>query len=129
MKLSDLGTSNYLVQSDVEPPIILTIKSEAAKDFAKDGNPPEMKLVLGFNETQKEFACNKTNFKRIRQLLKENDSTDWIGKQICLWFNEDVEFKGDVVGGIRVRQAPSQPVASDQPPIAPPADIDQDIPF
>lgn len=115
MKVDELGTSDYVTESDVTPPITVTIKTEEAKNFAKEGQPKEIKCVLGFNEIEKKFVCNKTNFKRIAKLLKADDSTDWVGKQITLWFNEDVEFKGEIVGGIRVRRANDTGEVSDIP--------------
>lgn len=123
MKIDELGTSDYVTESDVTPPITVTIKTEELKNFAKEGQPKEMKCVLGFSEIEKRFVCNKTNFKRIAQLLKESDSEDWVGKKIALWFNEDVEFRGEIVGGIRVRRAEATgaTVASDAP--------DEQIPF
>ena len=128
MKLDDMVTSDYLKQADVTPPIRVTIKSEEEKNMAKDGQPAQIKCVLGFEETDKKLVCNITNFKLIRRNTGKNDSKDWIGEQIDLWFNPDIEYGGDIVGGIRVLtpQPQVQPVV---PTRAQPVAEDDDLPF
>ena len=124
MKVDDFGTSDYLKRPDVEPPILVTIKSVELKNMAKDNQPEEMKPVIEFHEIKKRLACNKTNFKRICKETGEADSDDWNGKKIVLWFNEDIEFGGEQVGGIRVRGAKGKPEPN---PVVP--EYDEDIPF
>jgi len=124
MKVDDFGQSDYLKRPDVEPPILVTIKRVELKNMAKDGQPQEMKPVIEFHEIKKRLACNKTNFKRIVKETGEADSDDWAGKKIVLWFNEDIEFGGEQVGGIRVRGPKGTP---EQDPIIPTPE--EDIPF
>ena len=116
MKVDDFGQSDYLKRPDVEPPILVTIKSVELKNMAKDNQPQEMKPVIEFHELKKRLACNKTNFKRICKETAEDDSDNWTGKKIVLWFNEDIEFGGEQVGGIRVKGANAKP---DQEPVVP----------
>ena len=117
MKLDDLSTSDYMKEADVTPPIRVTIKSSEGKDMAKKGDPPQMKCVLGFEEIDKKLVCNVTNFKGIVKRTGEADSDNWIGKQIDLWFNPDIEYAGDIVGGIRLMTAqPQAPVVPTQAP-------------
>ena len=130
MKVDDFGQSDYLKRPDVEPPILVTIKSVELKNMAKDNQPQEMKPVIEFFEISKRMSCNKTNFKRIAKETGEPDSDDWAGKKIVLWFNEDIEFGGEQVGGIRVRGVKSQ---VEQEPVVPVDTTDygvsDDVPF
>ena len=116
MKVDDFGQSDYLKHGDVDPPILVTIKSVELKNMAKENQPQEMKPVIEFLEVQKRLACNKTNFKRIVKETGEDDSDNWAGKKIVLWFNEDIEFGGEQVGGIRVWGANNKP---EQEPVVP----------
>ncbi|RLC76266.1 MAG: hypothetical protein DRJ03_28970 [Chloroflexi bacterium] len=134
MKESDFSSSNYLKQGDVEPPILVTIKSVLLKNLARDNQPQEMKPVVEFVELDKMFACNLTNFRRIVKETGEQDTDGWAGKKIVLWFNPDVSFGGEQVGGIRVRGAKPQAV---QEPVVPDREAaldaaraaDEEIPF
>ena len=117
MKLDDLVTSDYLKEADVTPPIRVTIKSTEAKNMAKAGQPPQIKCVVAFEEVEKKLVCNVTNFKAIVKKTGEADSENWAGKQIDLWFNPDIEFGGDIVGGIRLMTPqPTAPVVPTQAP-------------
>lgn len=104
MKASDLRNSPYLEEDDVTPPITVTIVATEPREFKKFGGGMETKAVLGFKETDKLFVCNITNFKHICKITNEKDSTDWAGQRIEIWYNPDIEYQGDTVGGIRVRK-------------------------
>lgn len=121
MKANELSSSDYLKGGDVTPDILVTIETQEPKNMAKTGEAKEVKLVLGFEETDKQLVCNITNFKKIAKVTGEEDSEDWIGKKIVLWFNEDIEFGGEAVGGIRVRAPKNQP--------KPETKTDDDMPF
>ena len=53
MKLNELQNSKWIKEDDVIPDILVTIKSEEKRDMAKTGQPSDIKLVLGFEETLK----------------------------------------------------------------------------
>lgn len=116
MKVSDFGSSEYIKKADVDPPILVTIKSTVLKNMAKDNEPPEMKPVVEFLEIDKKLILNKTNFNRISEETQEEDSDNWVGKKIVLWHNPDVELGGKRVGGTRVRGANPKSV---QEPVVP----------
>ena len=48
------------------------------------------------------FLLNKTNIKRIAKLFGD-DTDEWMGKEVTLYNDPDVEYMGEVVGGLRVR--------------------------
>ena len=61
------------------------------------------KLCLRFTDpARKPMLLNKTNSKRLQKMFgKETD--DWLDKPITIWFDPEVEYMGDIVGGLRVR--------------------------
>ncbi len=82
---------------DGEEPV-LTIKQVEVKSF-DDG---VQKLNLHFAEDKRTLVCNKTNAKKIAKAFG-TETAQWAGKKIQLYFDEDVEYGGKTVGGIRVR--------------------------
>lgn len=102
MKASDLTPSKYLKQSDVEPPKLVTIKGVEKVKFEEKGEA-KTKWALHFRELDKPLLLNKTNINRTVRATGTDDVDDWTGKKIVLYFDPDVEFGGEVVGGIRVR--------------------------
>ncbi len=71
--------------------------------MAKEGEPAEMKWALTFKDCAKPMILNTTNSQIIAQILKSEETDDWIGKQIVLFDDPNVSFGGKLVGGIRVR--------------------------
>ena len=48
------------------------------------------------------MLLNKTNIKRLAKA--HGDDTDgWLGQEVTIYFDPDVEYMGEVVGGLRVR--------------------------
>jgi hypothetical protein len=135
--VDDLSKSKYLKKGDVTPPKLVTIKGyEEAEMKANDGKK-EQRWALTFKELDKPFVINKTNGKRIEKICGSNDFDDWIGKKVVLYFDEDVEFGGEIVGGVRVR-APQTAKPAPKPVVEPepePVDdtdysqTDEEIPF
>ena len=120
LKASDLG--------DAEP--VVTI---ARVELEAIGRDKEQKPVLYFEGKAKGVVLNKTNAKRIADLLGSPDTEDWIGQRIRL-FATTTEFSGETVECIRVKAAaaPVRPVAPRPAPapIAPHFGGDEDsIPF
>lgn len=48
------------------------------------------------------WLLNKTNIKRIAKLYGD-DTDEWVGKKVTIYNDPDVEFMGEIVGGLRVR--------------------------
>jgi hypothetical protein len=44
---------------------------------------------------------NGTNTKLIEKALGSDETDDWLGQQIVLFNDENVEYMGEVVGGVR----------------------------
>lgn len=105
MNSNDLMPSKYLKQSDVTPPKIVTIASMKQENLAKDTEPKKLRWTLLFEELDKPLVLNKTNIKRCAKVCGSEETDEWVGKKIKLYFDEEVEFGGEQVGGIRVGSA------------------------
>lgn len=121
--INELKDSKYLKKEDAGKGILLTVQSCVQENLAMQGQPPDMKWVLYFNETDKGMVLNPTNGQLIAQFLGEHTDL-WIGRQIVLYNDPTIQFQGRLTGGIRVRaprgpqpsQMHGQPVGYQQPP-------------
>lgn len=124
MKRTDAFPSKYLSKTDVNPPIIATIKTVEIEDVGGEGNK-ETKPVIFFRGDVKPMILNNTNWLIIEE-SHGADTDDWIGKQIEMYFDPSVMYGGKKVGGVRVRipaagavQAPAPAPVADNRPMGP----------
>jgi hypothetical protein len=109
MNLNKLITSKFLKQSDIDAPTIVTIKEITVENVAPDNQAPEQKGIMYFEEFDKGLVLGKTNLVRAQSAFGGSEEMDdWIGKKIVLYVDEDVEYKGKVTGGLRLRAAKVQ---------------------
>ena len=101
--IKDLSKSKYLKTSDVPEPVIVTIKDADIANVAKEGERKDERLVIAYREFEKPMVFNATNMKRAAKALGSDDTDDWIGKKLVLYTDEEVEYAGETVGGLRVR--------------------------
>lgn len=130
MKASEMTPSKYLKQADVEPAKLVTIKGVEKVTFEEKGETKK-KWALHFRELDKPLLLNKTNINRTVKATGTDDVDEWNGRKVVLYFDPDVEFGGDVVGGIRIR-APKPGAAAPEPEPAPRGNFEEDpdqIPF
>ena len=98
MNFEQLYPSRFLRAGDIgETPVTLTIASVGSESVG--GEP---KAVVAFTDGRKLIA-NKTNGKTLAKAFGPK-TEGWVGKPITL-FTAMVQFKDDVVQGIRVRPA------------------------
>jgi hypothetical protein len=120
--INDLKKSNFLTKADVAPPKLVTIRSYREVNVALEGDTPENRWCLEFNELEKPMVLNSTNGQIIAQITGSEDFDAWIGKQIVLYNEPTIAFRGKLTGGIRVRavrqNAPAAKPAV-QPQVAP----------
>lgn len=102
-KVSEMIESKYLKQSDVDEEVTVTIVKVGKQNIAKEGDEPELKWMIRFQELPKPMVLNSTNIKRLARACNSEDTDDWAGKKVVLYVDHDVEFAGNVVGGLRVR--------------------------
>ena len=103
MHINQLKESNYLKKEDCDPPILVTIDHLSQKNVALEGETAEMKFCLHFREPIKPMIINSTNAQLIARATGSEETDDWKGKQIVLFNDPNVSFRGELVGGIRVR--------------------------
>jgi len=112
MNISELSVSNYLKKEDVMPPVIVTISSITKENLAKENETPEYKYILNFSEALKPMVLNMTNGELIAMVTGEQDTDNWIGKKITLWYDPTVTFGEKMTGGIRIQMPQQQAQAA-----------------
>lgn len=129
MKFTDLVPASFLQKEDFDRPALLTIDRIEIKNVAPQGQPPENKGVIYFQEEDRGLVLNRTNAEIVGALYGK-DPDQWPGRKIVAFTDPNVSFGGKLVGGIRLR-APKQQPAQPQPaaPAGGMADLDNDLPF
>jgi hypothetical protein len=83
---------------DGEPTLtIATVTTETLGDG-------DERRCLTFEETDKKFLVNKTNWLKCAEITGEMDDENWVGHKIRLT-RRPVQFRGDLVAAIRVDAA------------------------
>src|SRR5689334_22764949 len=103
MKISELTSSRYLKQEDVEEPKLWTIREVQKENIAPKDKDPEYAGVMYFDEVAKGMVVKSTNLQLASIALKSGDTDDWIGKKIVVYVDPTVSYAGKVTGGIRLR--------------------------
>ena len=119
MKLNEAFPSIYLTKEDIGRGLLLTVRSVSLDDVGEN----EKKPVMSFLDHDKLFVVNRTNYKECIKIFETGESNDWINKKLVVYHKPDVEYRGEVVGGIRVRKpkqtgpakAPSPPAETEGP--------------
>ena len=131
--INEMIESKYLKQSDVQDEMLVTIRKVGKGNIAKEGDEPQFKWMIAFSEFKKPMILNSTNIKRLARACGSDDTDNWAGKIVLLYVDPDVEFSGNVVGGLRIREyknpAPPPHPGGDGRPGDRPQDMESDIPF
>jgi hypothetical protein len=139
MKTSELKSSKYMKKEDCgDDGILVTIKELKQENVAPDNKPEELKYILYFQGDVKPLVLNGTNIKLIEKALGSDETDDWTGKAIVLFNDENVEYMGEVVGGVRcdvtrtkryhAKEAKSPATAKPSSKVPAAADFEQDGP-
>ena len=104
MKVSELKNSRFLTKEDCDDGIVVTIDTVVQDNVAPGDQPAEMRWTMTFQEELKPLVLNSTNGQRIAKFLGSDDTDDWQGKKVVLYHDENIEFAGKIVGGIRARR-------------------------
>ena len=102
MKIGEMIDSKYLRQGDVDEETPVTVQGIKKVNVARDDEDPEYRWTVKFNEFAKPMVLNVTNLKRLAKALGD-DTDGWIGNQVILYVDPDIEFGGNVVGGLRIK--------------------------
>ena len=117
--------SKYLAKEDVGIAGINLTISKFTRETVGQGKDADDRAVLWFKEDYKPMVLNKTNKNMIKHYLQATTAEEVMGKQINVYNNPDIEYGGEIVGGLRIRglqEGAQAEVKSD------PLD-DDDIPF
>lgn len=119
-KVSEMISSKFLRKEDIEDDIVVTAKHVALEDMP--GDDGEKRWVLSFRELSKGLVLNTTTIRTLEKAYG-GDTDGWVGKKVTLYVDPNVSFRGQVVGGLRLR-----PVKPKLAPVAPPEDFNDEIP-
>jgi hypothetical protein len=134
VKIDQMIPSKWLKQSDIDGEALVTVESVKRVNVAREDEDPEYKFTIKFAEYERGMVLNSTNIKRLGKALGD-DSDAWIGKQVVIYVDPDIEYAGTVTGGLRIRAATKRgtPTApgniDDGNRKARAAADDQDVPF
>lgn len=109
MRIGELTNSKFLKKDDFPEAKLLTVRDVQKENVAPPNQPKKERGVMYFNEVEKGMVLNSTNLKRAALALNSEDTDDWLGKKIVVYFDENVEFGGDIVGGLRLRAFKAKP--------------------
>jgi len=99
-KVSEMIQSKFLRKEDLDDDVLVTIKRIALEDMP--GDDGERRWVAYFKELPKGLVLNVTTIRTLESALG-GDTDDWIGARVTLFVDPGVQFKGKVVGGVRLR--------------------------
>ncbi len=122
----------YVQQSDVDPPILVTIEKVQEDNVAPDNQAVEIKYIIHFLENVKPWVPGFQMLTMIHHINGSGDTDDWPGTKIVLFKDPSVMYGGKMVGGIRCRAPKTavHPEADPAPSASPSKPLqDDDIPF
>jgi hypothetical protein len=102
MKRSQVFPSNYFGKADVEEGPVTGIIASVIVDTIKSDHGEESKPILHFTARLRPMILNLVNWNTLEAAYGE-DSDDWGGKQVEMYFDPTVMFGKERVGGVRVR--------------------------
>ena len=93
------ASDRFLGSAHLDGDTKLTIESVSVEEM-RDGK--EKMCLYWTNPDRLPWLLNKTNIKRLQKLFGDDTET-WLRQEVTLYNDPDVEFMGEVVGGLRVR--------------------------
>jgi hypothetical protein len=122
--IDDLFPSRYLKAADLKgQKRTLTISKITSEEVGKD---KKAEPIIYFQKCTKGLVLNKTNAKRIAEVLGSKALADWPGKSVAL-YSKMVEFAGDLVPAIRIDAASGNGSAAVADELAPPPESEEAI--
>jgi hypothetical protein len=128
-KVSEMIQSKYLRKEDIDEEMVASIKAVSLENMP--GESSEQRWVLFFRELPKGLVLNTTTI-RVLDKCFGSHSDEWVGRKVTLYVDETVQFKGQVVGGLRLRpfKTPKAAKAAQLVPAAPAdPELDDKIPY
>lgn len=104
------GPSKYLSKEDIGRGALVTVKGIEQRNVAREGDSPEFRWLMHFQEGNKPLVLNSTNIQLTARICGSENTDDWTGKQLVLYTDPNVSYAGKLVGGIRIRAPKPQAV-------------------
>ncbi len=99
-----LKTGRFLKRADLmDKSMTLTIHNVIEENVARGGEPEKLKHVVYFHETTKALVLGLTNARLISDAVGTEDMDLWPENKIKLFFDPEVYFDGERVGGVRAK--------------------------
>ena len=102
-KWRDYFDSDYLASWDIDTDTTVTFKAFKYEEVTGEKGRKDKCLVAYFKEFEKGMILNVTNSKTISKLHDSIFPMDWMGKQVTLFVDHNVQMKGETTSGLRVR--------------------------
>jgi len=133
MKVSNMKQSRYIAKADLpEPPLgmTLTIDTVQQENVASPDQAQELKYTVKFAELPKSFVMNITNAESIASILGNDETDQWRGGKVEMYYEPNIMMGPKKVGGIRIRpSSQSVPVTPQQNAVTPGQPFNDDIPL
>ena len=127
--INEFTDSKFLKGTDFPNPKQVTIRNIDKRNVARENQPKRMRAVATFEEFDKGMVMNTTNLKRAARVLGSENTDDWAGKRIWIFYDEEVEFGGEIVGGLRVMLRSPGQAEQRVTPTDRIQNMDDDVPF
>jgi len=114
MKSDHLGIADLEDLIEEKKPLVFTIKEVKQEiNVAVAGKKGSFNIAY-FNENIKPLVLNSTNCKVVKSFANNSPFVeDWKNILVELYIDENVKMKGEVVGGVRIKQV--QPIQKQKP--------------
>lgn len=99
--VSQMIQSKYVGHAEVVNPVVVTIKDVKLERVGREADSEE-RWFLYFSELKKAMRLNVTSI-RILEATWGDNSDNWLGKRVQLYWDPTVQFGGKLVGGVRIR--------------------------
>jgi len=105
MKRADVQKSRFLRKEDIGAGAMFTIRGAKKDNVAMEDKAPDLKLCVYFEESTKPLVLNLCNFDNIVEISGKDDSDNWGGVKVFVYFDSKIMFEGKQTGGLRIRAA------------------------
>lgn len=83
--------------------VVLTISEVKKQTVVGAGGRKELCTIAHFKENSKPMILNRTNCKVITAIYKTPYVEEWAGKKIQIYVDHNIEVKGEIIEGLRIR--------------------------
>jgi len=116
MNINDMRTSRFISKADLPSPptgLVVTILGVGQEQMKDDAGENKTKYTLAVKELLKPLVLNITNAGAIGAIVGSDETNDWKGKQVEMYYDPTIAMGGKIVGGIRIRMPNlNQPISA-----------------